>query len=142
MKSEREIENLLERFSPKPAPPGLRGRVLQAAGREAISRQVLTRGWRWVLATGFILMAAFTLADWRVSSAEQNQLDSLLSPHGAGTLSPSQAEEVAAAEILASLPDLDPASRQALTQAIFRDRSATGRSRKDAPQLTEEIHEY
>jgi hypothetical protein len=142
MKDEREVEKLLGQFSPRPGPRGLRERVIQAAEREAKARRILTPVWRWALASSFVLLAIFMLADWRISFRERNHLNSLLDSRGAEAPTPAEAAEQAAAEILASMPDLDPASRQVLAQSMLRDQSAAGRSRKAAPRLTEEINEY
>ncbi len=142
MKDEREVEKLLGRFSPRPAPQGLRERVIQAAEREAEGRRILTPAWRWTLASSLLLLAVFVVADSRTSSRERILLSSILDSRGAEASTPAKTAEQAAAEILASLPDLDPASREALAKSILRDLSATGRSRKAAPRLTEEINEY
>ncbi len=142
MRDEQEVEKLLGQFSPRKAPRGIRARVIQAAGREAAARQILTPAWRWALVSSLVLLAVFMLADWRTSSREQIRLSSLLDSRGAEAPAPAKAAEQAAEEILASLPDLDPSSRRALTQSILREQSAARRSPKAAPRLTEEINEY
>lgn len=141
MKDEREVEKLLRQFSSRPGPQGLREKVIQAAEREVEARRVLTPAWRWALASSLVLLAIFVLADWRTSSRELNRLSSLLNSRGAEAPTPARAAEQAAAEILASIPDMDPASRKALTQ-FLRDQCAAGRPRKAAPRLTEDINEY
>lgn len=142
MKDEWEIEKLLGQLSPRPAPQGLRARVIQAARREAEARRILTPAWRWALTSSFILMAIIMLADWRLSSQEQNRLSALTILPGARTVSPESAADEKAGEVLAYLPDLDPCSRQALRKSILGENTAAARSRRSAPRLTEEINEY
>jgi hypothetical protein len=142
MIDERNFETLLEQFSPRPAPRELRGKVIQAAYREAEARRVLTPAWRWVLASSSVLTAIFMLADWRLSSREQNRLSSLLNPPGASSVSPERAADEKAGKVLAYLPDLDAASRQALRGVILNEERASLRSRHPAQPLTEEINEY
>jgi hypothetical protein len=142
MKDERDIEKLLKRFSQKPAPPGLKDKVLRAAEQAAASRQALTRGWRWALASSCVLLACFILADWRVSAAEQDRLSSLLNLPGARAVSPDSSADELAREVLAYLPDLDPASQRALRQAFLKHQRAAGGVRKSAVHLTEGFDEY
>jgi hypothetical protein len=142
MSDESKIETLLEQFSPRRAPHKLRGKVIQAARREAEARRVLTPAWRWVLVSSFVLMAIITLADWRLASREQNRLSSLTILPGARTVSPERAADQKAGEVLASFPDLDAASRRALREVMLNEERASIRSRHPAKPLTEEINEY
>jgi len=141
MKDERDIEKLLERFSPKPAPPELRARVLGAAEREKFACRILTPAWRWAFATSLVLLAFVILADWRLSSGELKRLSSLLDGCGLGTPTAGRAEEKAAEEFLAYLPELDPVSRLTLKQSLIKGQAAR-LSRKSTPRPTEEIHEF
>lgn len=141
MKDERDIEKVLEQFSPKPAPPELRPRILEAARRASESRRILTPAWDWMLAASLVLMAAVTLADWRLSSREQKRLSSFLDGRGLGTPTAGRAEEKAAEEFLAYLPELDPVSRLTLKQSLIKGQAAR-LSRKSTPRPTEEIYEF
>jgi hypothetical protein len=141
MNDERETEKLLERFSPNPAPPWLRTRVLGAARRESEARRILTPAWGWIMATSLVLTVAFFIADWRLSSGEFKRLSSLLDGRGLGTPTAGRAEEKAAEEFLAYLPELDPVSRLTLKQSLIKGQAAR-LSRKSAPRRTEEIHEF
>jgi hypothetical protein len=142
MKDEREIEILLERFLPRPTPGGLREKVIQAAHRESEARRILTPAWRWALASSFVLMAVIMVADWRVSAREENRLSALTIVPGAGAISPEKAADEKSAEVLAYLPDLDPASVQAVRQSFLKDRRAADRFRRSAARPTEGINEY
>jgi len=126
---------------PKPAPSGLRARVLGAAEREKIACRVLTPAWRWALATSLVLLAFVILADWRLSSGEFKRLGSLLDGRGFGGPTAGRAEEKAAEEFLAYLPELDPVSRLTLKQSLIKGQAAR-LSRKSTPRPTEEIHEF
>jgi len=56
MKHERDVEELLQRFSPRPSPPGLKERTIQAAEQKIRERRLLTPGWRWIFATGLVFL--------------------------------------------------------------------------------------
>jgi hypothetical protein len=142
MKNEREIEKLLEKFSPRPAPGELRTKVIQAARREADARRVLTPAWRWAMLTSAVLMAMTTFADWRLSSRERSRLSTLSFAQEVRAFSPRGAADEKAREVLAYLPDLDPASRQALRQSFLKGRRAAGQTRSSAAHLAEGINEY
>jgi hypothetical protein len=142
MSDGRELEKLLGRFSRKPAPPGLREKVLRAAEREASARRVLTPAWRWALASSLVLMAVIMLSDWRLSSGEQNRLSALTIGPGARAVSPKRDADEKVAEVLACLPDLDAASRLALRQAALNEGRTATRSRHSAQTFLEGISEY
>jgi hypothetical protein len=142
VKDEQDIEKLLEQFSPRSAPQELKGKVIQAARREAEVRRVLTPAWRWALAASSVLFVIFLLADWRVSLFEQNRLSSLLGLPGAKALSPEKSADQESVELLAYLPDLDPGSKQALRQAFLNKERAAIRSQRSVQFLTEAINEY
>jgi hypothetical protein len=142
MKHERDVEELLERFSPRPAPPGLKERTIQAAGQKIRESRLLTPGWTWVFAADLVLLAFFTLADWRISAVEQNLLSALLNLSGEKALSPEKQADEDAAELLANLPDLDAASKKLLRQAFLNEERAAAQSGQSKRRFTEGIHEY
>jgi hypothetical protein len=142
MKYERDVEELLERFSPRPSPPGLKERTIQAAEQKARDRRLLTPGWRWVLATSLVLFAIFMLADLGSSSLEKNRLNALLDLPGEKALSPEKQADEEAAELLANLPDLDAASEKLLRRFILDQERAAAQSLQSARSFTEGIHEY
>ena len=94
-----------------------------------------------MLAASLILMVAFFIADWRLSSGEHKRLSSLLDGRGLGTPTAARAVEKAADEFLAYLPELDPVSRLTLKQSLIKGQAAR-LSRKSTPRPTEEIHEF
>lgn len=142
MKHERDVEELLERFSPRNAPPGLKERTIQAAEQKIRESRLLTPGWRWIFATSLVLLAFFTLADWRISAVEQNHLSSLLNLPGEKALSPEKQAYEEAAELLANLPDLDATSKKLLLRVFLDEERAAAQSGQSARRSTEEIHEY
>jgi hypothetical protein len=142
MKHERDVEELLERFSPRPAPPGLKERTIQAAEQEIRESRLLTRGWRWIFATSLVLLAFSTLADWRIFVVEQNRLSALLDLPGKKALSPEKQADEEAAELFANLPDLDAASKKLLRRVFLDEERAAAQSGQSARRSTEEIHEY
>jgi hypothetical protein len=142
MKDERDVEELLKRFSPRPSPPGLKELTIQAAGQKIRESRLLTPGWRWILATGLLLLALFILGDWRISVVEQNRLSSLLGLPGEKALSPEKWADEEAAELLANLPDLDAASKKLLLRVFLDEERAAARSASSARRFTEGIYEY
>ena len=142
MKHERDVEELLERFSPRPSPPGLKERTIQAAEQKIRESRLLTPGWRWILAASSVLLAFFTLADWRISALGQNRLNALLEVPGEKALSPEKQADKEAAELLANLPDLDAASKKLLLRVFLGEERAAAQSGQSARRFTEEIHEY
>ena len=142
MKHERDVEELLERFSPRPAPPGLKDQTIQAAEQQIRESRLLTPGWRWILAASSVLLAFFTLADWRISAVGQNHLNSLLDLPAEKTLSPEKQADKEAAELLANLPDLDAASKKLLRRVFLDEERAAVQSGQSARHFAEWIHEY
>jgi len=142
MKYERNVEELLERFSPRPVPPGLKERTIQAAKQKNRESRLLTPGFRWVFAASLVLFALFILADWRISAAGQNRLNALLNLPGEKARSPEKRVDEEAAELLACLPDLDAASKQLLRRFILDQERAAAQSLQSARSFTEGIHEY
>jgi len=142
MKHERDVEELLQRFSPRPSPPGLKERTIQAAEQKIRERRLLTPGWRWIFATGLVFLAFSTLADWRISAIEQNRLSALLNLPGEKALSPEKLADEEAAELLANLPDLDAASKKLLRRVFLDEERAAAQTGQSARRFTEEIHEY
>jgi len=142
MKPERDVEELLERFSPGPSPPGLKERTILAAEQKISESRLLTTGWRWIFAASLVLLAFFTLADWRISVVEQNHLSALLDLPGEKSLSPEKQADKEAAELLANLPDLDAASKELLRRVFLDEERAAAQSRQSARRFTEGIHEY
>ena len=142
MKHERDVEELLQRFSPRPSPPGLKERTIQAAEQKIRERRLLTPGWRWIFAASLVLLAFFTLADWRISALEQNYLRALLNLPWEKALSPEKHADQEATELLANLPDLDAASKKLLRRAFLDEERAAAQSGQFARRFTEEIHEY
>jgi hypothetical protein len=142
MKHERDVEELMKRFSPRPSPPGLKERTIQAAGQKIRESRLLTPGWRWIFAASLVLLAFFTLADWRISTLEQNHLSALLNLPGEKALSPEKLADEEAAELLANFPDLDAASKKLLLRAFLDEERAAAQSGQSARRFTEGIHEY
>jgi len=142
MKHERDVEELLKRFSPRPAPLGLKELTIQAAGQKIRESRLLTPGWRWIFATSLVLLAFSTLADWRISALEQNHLSALLNLPGEKALSPERHADQEAAELLANFPDLDAASEKLWLRVFLDEERAAAQSAQSARHLTEEIHEY
>ena len=142
MKDERDVEELLKRFSPRPSPPGLKERTIQAAEQKIRESRSLTPGWRWVFATSLVLLTFFTLADWRISAVEQNHLSALLDLPGEKALSPEKQADKEAAELLANLPDLDAASKKLWLRVFLDQERAAAQSLQSARSFTEGIHEY
>jgi hypothetical protein len=142
MKNERDVEELLERFSPRAVPPGLKERTIQAARQKNKENRLLTPGWRWVLAASLALFALFTLADWRFFSLEQNRLSSLLGLPGEKALSPEKRADEKAAELLANLSDLDAASEKLLRRVFLNEERAAAQPGQSARRFAEGIHEY
>ena len=142
MKHERDVEELLERFSPRPSPPGLKERTIQAADQKIKESRLLTPGWRWIFATNLVLLAFFTLADWRCFSLEKNRLSAVLDLPGEKALSPEKQADEEAAELFAHLPDLDAASKKLLRRVFLDEERAAAQSGQSARRSTEEIYEY
>jgi len=142
MKDERDVEELLKRFSPRPSPPGLKELTIQAAGQKIRESRLLTPGWRWIFAASLVLLAFFTLADWRISALEQNHLRALFNLPWEKALSPEKQADQEAAELLANLPDLDAVSKKLLRRVFLDDKRAAAQSGQSARRFTEEIHEY
>jgi hypothetical protein len=142
MRHEHDVEELLKRFSPRPAPPGLKERTTQAAEQKIREGRLLTPGWRWILATSIVLLAFFTLADWRCFSFEQNRLSALLDLPGEKPLSPEKQADEKAAELLANLPDLDAATKKLLRRVFLDEERAAAQSLQSARRFTERIHEF
>jgi hypothetical protein len=142
MKLEGDIEELLERFSARPSPPGLKERIIRAVEQEITESRLLTPRWRWIFAASLVLLAFFTLADWRISAVEQNHLSTLLGLPGEKALSPEKLADEEAAELLANLPDLDAASKKLLFRVFLGEERAAAQSGQSARRFTEEIHEY
>jgi hypothetical protein len=142
MKDERDVEELLERFSPRSAPPGLKERTIHAAEQKIRESRLLTPGWRWIFASSLVLLAFFTLADWRLFSLEQNRLNSLLNLPGEKALSPEKQADEEAAELLANLPDLSGTSKKLLRRALLAEGRAAVQSEHSARRFAEGIHEY
>jgi len=142
MKHERYVEELLERFSPRPSPPGLKERTIQAAEQKIRERRLLTPGWKWIFATSLVLLALSILANWRISAVEQNHLSALLNLSGEKALSPEKQADEEATELLANLPDLDAASKKFLLRVFLDEERAAAQSGQSARRFTEEIHEY
>jgi hypothetical protein len=142
MKDEPEIEKLLENFTRRSAPPGLRDKILQAARREASARRILTPAWRWALAASLILLGFFILADFGVSAGEQDRLSTLLNLPATKAISPEKAADKKADELLACLPDLDSGSKQLLRRTILNEERAANQSQRSGQRFTEEINEY
>jgi len=142
MKNEREVEDLLEQFSPRPVPPGLKERTIRAAGQKARERRLLTPGWRWAFAASLAFLTLFTWADWRISAGGQNRLDSLLNLPGEKALSPEKRADEEAAELLAYFPGLDAASQNLLRRGFSDRERAAAHSAQSAGRFTEGIHEY
>jgi hypothetical protein len=142
MKHERDVEGLLERFSTRPAPPGLKERTIQVSKKKVRETRLFTPGWRRIFAVSLVLLAFFSLADWRMSVAGQNRLSALLNLPEEKSLSPEEKAEEKAAELLASLPDLDAASKKLLLRVFLDDKRAAAQSGQSARRFTEGSHEY
>jgi hypothetical protein len=143
MSNERELEKLLRRFSPKPAPRELREKVIQAAHREASGRRILTPAWRWALATSLILLALIAVADCGMSSAEQARLSVLLGLPSSEMVQANKAPDKQAADILAGLPDISQDSQKLLREVLLRkEQGGVNRRRQSVQRLAEEINEY
>ena len=142
MKDERDVEELLKHFSPRPVPPGLKERTIQATEQKIRESRLLTRGWRWIFAASLVLLAFFTLADWRCFALEQNRLNALLDLPGEKALSPEKLADEEAAELLANLPDLDAASKKLFLRVFLDEERAAAQTGRSARRFTEEIHEY
>jgi len=142
MKHERDVEELLERFSPRPSPPGLKERTIQAAEKKSRGSRLLTPGWRWIFAASLVLLAFFTLADWRCFALEQNRLSALLDLPGEKVLPPEIRADQEVAELFANLPDSDAASKKLLRRVFLNEERAAAQSGRSARRFTEGIHEY
>jgi hypothetical protein len=142
MKDERDVEELLKHFSPRLAPPGLKERTIQATEQKIKESRLLTRGWRWIFAASLVLLAFFTLADWRCFALEQNRLSALLDLPGEKALSPEKRADKETAELLANLTDLDAVSKKRLRRVFLDEERAAAQSGQSARRFTEEFHEY
>ena len=142
MKNVRDVEELLERFSSRAVPPGLKERTIRAAGQKVRESRLLTPGYKWVLAASSVLLALVILADWRISVVGQNRLNSLLNLPGEKALSPEKQAEEEAAELLANLPDLDAAFKNLLRRVFLDEERAAAQSGQSSQRFTEGIHEY
>jgi hypothetical protein len=140
MKNGKDVENLLEQFSPQPAPPGLKERIIQTARKESQTRRVLTPALRLTLAGSVVLILFFILADWRVSTAGQKHLSRLLNVPSAGPVSLEIAADQEMAEYLADLPDLDAATSRRLRQTLLAEKKAIKSSRRSI-RLEEDFYE-
>lgn len=142
MKHERDVEEILKRFSPRPAPIGLKERTIRAVEQKAGERCLLTPGWRWALAVSPAFLVLLTWADWRISAVGQNRLDSLLNLRGEKAFSPEKPGNEEAADLLAYLTDLDPAAQKLLGRVFLEGERAAVRYGKPDLDVTEGIDEF
>jgi hypothetical protein len=140
MKNGYDVENLLEGFSPRPAPSGLKERIIQTARIESQARQVLTPALRLTLTGSIVLTLFFILADWRISTAGQEHLSQLLNVPSASPVSLEKAADQEISEYLADLPDLDATTSRRLLQILLAEKKAAKASRRSL-RLEEGIYE-
>jgi hypothetical protein len=85
----KRVEDLLKEFSPRPAPPGLKKRLIAAAGAAAASERFLSAGQRKLAAAlGLLIVAAVGGDAWLGGRAERAALVFLAGSTGAGTQAP------------------------------------------------------
>jgi hypothetical protein len=77
-----ETENLLKSVAPKPAPKGLRERVLRAAARSRATDSATTPLLRMCLAGCAVILIVVSLIDGLASRSENARLQAVLMPPG------------------------------------------------------------
>jgi hypothetical protein len=141
MNKNNDIEIFLQRFSPRPAPSGVRERILQNVRRNLASRQVLTRGLR-VLLIGSILLGAFSiLLDWSLSACQQKTLEAMLN-WSPDVRSPSDKEiEYQIKEMPAEFPDLRDLPRSWLRWASSYGAGKDSYGRLSLDEIKERLYD-
>ncbi len=120
--------DLLERFSPRPAPPELRTGVLEGARREAARRRLLSPGLRMVLAACLAIAALAVLIDLPLEGRRQKQMDAELNLKPGRLFSPGLRTGLESAE----LPDEHPYLR---VLSRFRKETALAPENKESPSI-------
>lgn len=78
MENQNKIEKLLQSFSLKSPPKGLRERILRTAHQEKMASRLMTSG-LWILLVSSTLLIIFTLfLDIKISQTQQKQMASLI----------------------------------------------------------------
>jgi hypothetical protein len=78
MKNPDDIEELLDRFSIKSSPPGLREKILFAAHQNKKARRLMSPALRIFCALCAFLIGFSFLLDWQVSRHEERRILSVL----------------------------------------------------------------
>jgi len=140
MRDREDVEKVLERFSGKPGPPGLKERVLKGAERKARARRIMTPLLSAALASCSILLVFLILADWRISATQERRLNSFLRVTRASEMSSEQIIDQRIGEFLANVPDADLIMARRLRRIFLTQERVAKEKRRDI-RLKEEVYE-
>ncbi len=140
MNDRDDVEKIMERFSGKPGPPGLKERVLKGAEQKAKARRIMTPLLSAALAGCSVLLIILTLADWQISGTQERRLNSFLRLTPAGDMSFKKIIDQKMGEFLANVTDVDIITARNLRRS-FLAQEKVAKARRPDIRLKEEIYE-